>query len=381
MKVERGSLTCNAEDAETVAEALTLARAMGVKFVYGRAVKSACGKKLTIPLVTENRCSASSTLSNLLDTCDISWQGESKVGCSQSWTLHAAKKLRDPELKETPVVASDFMPQGNPASSDCADPFDELIGLEEPKRLVRELANTIAAFGRDCLASTNIAFKGNPGTGKSEVARAFSSACAQLGVTSGRFVSLSASQLVSNHVGETPMFVRREFKKANNGILFLDEAYALTTDVHANEFGLEAVNELVYLLEMRKDVIVIAAGYADEMDHFLGSNPGLRSRFAFELDFPDYSDSQLVEIFEAIARKRRFEVRAGAGDELFGCMGALRSEKGFANGRTMRNLLDRAVMRAAFNHPSERFLNAQDVAEAMERLRRPVTKVTTIGFI
>lgn len=378
MKVKRGILTCSVDDAKTVAEALSFARAIGVKFVCGRSSEEE-GGELSIPLVVESKVTAPTMLSDILDTCSISWQEEeTKVACSQPWTLHAAKKLRDPELKETSIAAFDLLPRSDSRNGAGEDPFDGLIGLEEPKALVRALANAVASFGRESVASVNVVFKGSPGTGKSEMARAFSQACAQLGVANGKFESLSASQLVSNHVGETPMFVRQEFAKAKGGVLFLDEAYALTAG-QSNDFGVEAVNELTYCLEKNKDVIVLAAGYGAEMEHFLEANPGLRSRFGFEVDFPDYTDVQLAEIFELTAAKRGFDVAVGVGDALLGIIGDLRREKGFANGRTMRNLLDRAVMQAALNHPESRIVDGLDVVQAAEKTQKP-TRSGAIGF-
>ena len=214
MKVKRGILTCSVDDAKAVAEALSFARAIGVKFVCGRSSEEE-GGELSIPLVVESKVIAPTMLSDILDTCSISWrEEETKVACSQPWTLHAAKKLRDPELKETSIAAFDLLPRSDSRNGAGEDPFDGLIGLEEPKALVRALANAVASFGRESVASVNVVFKGNPGTGKSEMACAFSRTCAQLGITNGKFKSLSASQLVSNHVGETPMFVRQEFAKA-----------------------------------------------------------------------------------------------------------------------------------------------------------------------
>ena len=171
------------------------------------------------------------------------------------------------------------------------------------------------------------------------------------------------------------------FEEAKDGILFIDEAYSLT-EGEGNEFGQEAVNQLVECLDRcRRDVMVVAAGYPDEMDRFLSANPGLRDRFGFRVEFPDYTDEQLSDIFYALAEAKQFSLANDLRDDLAECVSELRRRKGFSNARSVRNLLDKAIIEAAQNHPSKRGLDCHDVKAAVAKLgTERSSNETIIGF-
>ncbi|MBW8485835.1 AAA family ATPase [Actinomadura parmotrematis] len=232
-----------------------------------------------------------------------------------------------------------------------ADPLaelDALVGLrgvkEEVRRLVAEAgsADLRRAAGQPAAAPTrHLVLTGNPGTAKTTVARLVAAVYAKLGLlSSGHLVEVQRGDLVAHYLGQTAGKVRAAVEQAVGGVLFIDEAYALAAD----GYGQEAVATLVKLMEeYRGDLVVIAAGYERQMTAFLAGNPGLESRFARRIAFPDYTDGELVEIFARLAAAEGLTLA----DDLPGALRALlaRVPRGpaFGNGRLMRNVLDETI--------------------------------------
>ena len=199
-------------------------------------------------------------------------------------------------------------------------------------------------------ASRHLVFYGNPGTGKTTVARLVSQIYRTLGVLRrGHLVETDRAGLVAGYVGQTAIKVREAATRALGGVLFVDEAYTLTTG-GAGDFGQEAVETLLKLMEdHRDDLVVIVAGYTGRMQDFLDSNPGLRSRFNRHVYFDDYDERQLTSIFETFCRKADFRLTAEARSALssvFKVLTASRDET-FGNARTARNLFEATVSKQA----------------------------------
>ncbi|MCP5027043.1 MAG: AAA family ATPase [Actinomycetia bacterium] len=233
--------------------------------------------------------------------------------------------------------------------------LNELIGLETVKHEVRLLTDLVhvqqlrAERGLPTLAVTlHVVFSGNPGTGKTTVGRLLARVyrCLDL-VDKGHLVETDRSGLVAGFVGQTATRVRQVFDQADGGVLLIDEAYALARGSE-KDFGREAIDTLVKLIEDRRDrVIVIAAGYPDEMRTFLDSNPGLRSRFPRTVQFPDYTNDELLGIFELIGNKSHYHLDDAGRQAVAAWFGARPRGKGFGNGRLSRNLFDAAIARHA----------------------------------
>ena len=233
--------------------------------------------------------------------------------------------------------------------------LDALVGLEPVKAEVRLVTNLLRVQrlrrqrGLPVVeASRHLVFTGNPGTGKTTVARLLAQIYRTLElVEKGHLVETDRSQLVAGYVGQTAIQVRKVVEEATGGVLLVDEAYALARG-DERDFGQEAIDTLVKLMEdLRDEVVVIAAGYPEEMADFIGSNPGLRSRFPKTIFFPDYSDDELVAIFESMATRSGYRCTPGASRRAEEWFQAQPRDKGFGNARLARNLFEAAMARQA----------------------------------
>ncbi|MFI0372538.1 AAA family ATPase [Actinomadura sp. 1N219] len=235
--------------------------------------------------------------------------------------------------------------------------IERLIGLADIKREVAGLVAEVRAeqLRRDAkLApappSRHMVFTGNPGTAKTTIARLVAAVYARLGLlSSGHLVEVTRADLVAEFIGQTAPRVRGAVERALGGVLFVDEAYALTSaSGDRRDFGHEAVAELLRLMEEhRGDLVVIVAGYEAEMEQFLDANPGLKSRFPKVLRFPDYSADELVTIFEFMAAEAGFALAPGVLDGLRRVVAAHPRDASFGNARLVRNLLEAAISRQA----------------------------------
>lgn len=191
-------------------------------------------------------------------------------------------------------------------------------------------------------------FSGNPGTAKTTVAKLFAEIMKDEKVLStGNFVEVGRADLVGDHVGATAPLVKRKFKEAQGGVLFIDEAYSLC-DSYENGFGDEAINTLVAEMENCKhSVIVIFAGYPLPMKQFLDRNPGMSSRIAFQIDFKDYSVDELCEITELMLRRKEMMITSSAMGKIRKNFECIIKQKDYGNGRYVRKVLEEAEMNLA----------------------------------
>jgi ATP-dependent Clp protease ATP-binding subunit ClpA len=245
--------------------------------------------------------------------------------------------------------------------------LDKLVGLKAVKTEVRLLINLVrvenirrerkmAVVDR----SLHLVFLGNPGTGKTTVARLLARFYKTLKVVSkGHLVETDRSGLVAGYVGQTAPKVNKACDDAKGGVLFIDEAYALVTESE-QDFGAEAVATLLKRMEDdRDDLIVIVAGYTEPMKKFIESNPGIKSRFNKQIDFPDYSDDELMAIFESIAEQSHYKLDASAKKTVKAWFAAQPRDATFGNGRTARNLFEDCV-----THQASRIVELKNPTDA-----------------
>ncbi|MEU6352505.1 right-handed parallel beta-helix repeat-containing protein [Streptomyces sp. NPDC047072] len=255
---------------------------------------------------------------------------------------------------EAAAAVSDDGPEGG----DPLTRLGEMTGLAGVKRDVTDLVNLLATARRREAAglpapriSHHLVFTGPPGTGKTTVARLYGELLASLGVLPrGQLVEVARADLVGRYVGHTAQLTREVFERALGGVLFIDEAYTLTPSgpSGSSDFGREAVDTLLKLMEDHRDeVVVIVAGYTDEMTGFLASNPGLTSRFSRRVEFTDYSADELVTIVRRHAETSGYECGPGTGSALRTHFDALPRDRSFGNARAARQVLEAMMTRQA----------------------------------
>lgn len=232
----------------------------------------------------------------------------------------------------------------------------DLVGLRPVKTRIREIASLllIERVRRKMGLSTepptlHMSFTGNPGTGKTTVALRMAGILHRLGfVRRGHLVSVTRDDLVGQYIGHTAPKTKEVLKKAMGGVLFIDEAYYLYRPENERDYGQEAIEILLQVMEsQRDDLVVILAGYDDRMATFFASNPGFRSRIAHHIDFPDYADEELLRIAELMLGEQNYGLDAAARDAFVRYIALRRARPLFSNARSIRNALDRIRLRQA----------------------------------
>lgn len=249
---------------------------------------------------------------------------------------------------------------------------DELVGLAPVKARIRDVAALLVIdklrinLGLTAQApSLHMCFTGNPGTGKTTVALRMATILHRLGyVRKGHLVAVTRDDLVGQYIGHTAPKTKEVLKKAMGGVLFIDEAYYLYKPENERDYGAESIEILLQVMEnQRDDLVVILAGYKDRMDTFFQSNPGMSSRIAHHLDFPDYSAPELMQISQKMLATQNYRFGAEAAQAFERYLQLRIQQPHFANARSVRNALDRARLRQASRlfADRERELTAQDL--------------------
>lgn len=297
----------------------------------------------------------------LIGTCvddDTDSQGKTEVTASAD------------SLKKDTVTVVNKVLEGDPYKE-----LDELIGLGRVKQEVRTLANFVKVQKqreeqglKTPKMSYHLVFTGSPGTGKTTVARIVARIYKDLGILkSGHTVETDRSGLVAEYMGQTAIKTNAIVDSALNGVLFIDEAYALVPeDGSGRDYGQEAISTLLKRMEDDRDkLVVIIAGYQKEMKRFIDSNPGLQSRFNRYIDFPDYSAPELVDIFKMYLKKNQYELSAGAEDLLRKNMqyAVDNKDRNFGNARYVRNVFEKCIQEQANRLEKSRNLTRKELTE------------------
>jgi probable Rubsico expression protein CbbX len=248
----------------------------------------------------------------------------------------------------------------------------ELIGLMPVKTRIREIASLLLIERirqKMALATTfptlHMSFTGNPGTGKTTVALRMAGILHRLGfVRRGHVISVTRDDLVGQYIGHTAPKTKEILKKAMGGVLFIDEAYYLYRPENERDYGQEAIEILLQVMEaQREDLVVILAGYGDRMEKFFQSNPGFRSRIGHHIDFPDYSEAELLAIAQLMLEEQHYRFSPKAREAFEHYIAVRKTQPLFSNARSIRNALDRIRLRQANRLVAnlDRVLTGEDV--------------------
>ncbi|NLC73262.1 MAG: AAA family ATPase [Ruminococcaceae bacterium] len=258
------------------------------------------------------------------------------------------------ENKEEKAAVDEAAEEEKPSFEELMAELEGLVGLKTVKRDVKSLLNLVkvhelrkAAELPTAPMSLHMVFLGNPGTGKTTVARMLGKLYAAIGVLrTGQLIEVDRSGLVAGFVGQTALKTQEVIKSALGGVLFIDEAYSLSLGGE-NDFGREAIETLLKAMEdNRHDLVVIVAGYDEPMENFINSNPGLQSRFGRKIYFPDYNGEQLKAMFDIMCKKNGYVLDENAEKEAKELFCRLYDERGdnFGNGRDVRNIFERMII-------------------------------------
>ena len=261
---------------------------------------------------------------------------------------------KEPEIVTEVNLKEDFQASG--VADILAELDNSLIGLTPVKTRIKETASLLLVDkAREKLGLVNesptlhMSFSGNPGTGKTTVALKMANLLFRLGyVRKGHLVTVTRDDLVGQYIGHTAPKTKEVLKKAMGGVLFIDEAYYLYRPENERDYGQEAIEILLQVMENnRDDLVVILAGYKDKMDKFFESNPGFRSRIAHHIDFPDYSNNELLEIAEVMVASMNYQFNEESKKAMAEYIKIRKKQPHFANARSIRNAIDRARLRQA----------------------------------
>lgn len=319
--------------------------------------------KCSIEIVKNQNDTATISLCKLLNTIintnklDIRTKGMVKIVKDNLVSFYGHRYINEicnnksdeelPDIKEKELSLSELQ-----------DEINQLVGLNNVKTKVNDLIiyqkvqQLRKLQGLSVSKNTlHLAFTGNPGTGKTTVARIVGRIYKQIGLLSkGHFIEVSRTDLIAGYQGQTAHKVKEVIERSKGGVLFIDEAYSITENEHSDSYGRECLTELTKALEdYRDDLVVIVAGYTEPMQKFFESNPGLKSRFNTFIEFEDYNASELFEILLCMCKKNDYDLTSEAQDKLKHYFDdSLKKNNGqFANGRFVRNVFDDLVMNQA----------------------------------
>ena len=273
----------------------------------------------------------------------------------------------DAEQKDSVVI-------NKPLETDPYEELDNLIGLDEVKKEVRSLANFVKLQKqrqdqglKSPKLSYHLVFTGSPGTGKTTVARIVARIYKDLGILKkGHTVETDRSGLVGQYVGQTAPKTNQIVDSAMNGVLFIDEAYALVPDNTLQDYGQEAISTLLKRMEDNRDsLVVIIAGYSNEMQRFIDSNPGLQSRFTRYINFPDYTAEELVRIFYMYMKKNEYTLSKEADEMLREKLeyAVAHKDRNFGNARYVRNIFEKTIEQQANRLAKQSGLSKEQLTE------------------
>lgn len=270
--------------------------------------------------------------------------------------------------------------------------LDELIGLNEVKEQIKKIINFLkTSKTRNNMPMLHMCFNGNPGTGKTTVARIVGKIFAEEQILSDKkiFVEAQRCNLIGKYVGHTAPMTQKMIEKSLGGILFIDEAYSIASyiqDEEGRDYGAECIATLIKGMEdNRENLCVILAGYTNEMKHMLEVNPGFESRIQFTIDFPDYSSESLYSIFKNLCTKEKYKISSNVKNFLIDHFNKAKLNKNFSNARYVRNLYEKIKIEQSYRvatniNENINLIKKCDVEKVIESFKPNCEKLKKIGF-
>lgn len=269
--------------------------------------------------------------------------------------------------------------------------LDNLIGLDSVKDQIKKIINYIKiSKNRNNMPMLHMCFNGNPGTGKTTVARIVGKIFAEEKILSNKdvFVEAQRKDLIAEYVGQTAPMTQSVIDKALGGVLFIDEAYSIASyiqDEAGRDYGAECVATLLKGMEdNRNNLCVILAGYTNEMEHLLDTNPGFESRIQFKINFPDYTEEELYEIFKQLCKKENYKLSSSIKPVLLENFNVAKQEKNFSNGRYVRSIFEKIKIeqanRVSLEKDNINLIKKVDVENVISNFKYKVQGKKTIGF-
>ena len=343
-------------------------------------------------LSAKNRIRPDRKLFNKPEKDKLYLPGELRV-LFDEWYNSKLKTSVFPQYKDLTVCRKEAVKEE--AKGSAYDELEKMIGLSEAKGVIKKALNYYKLRRiyqdkgiRQDRPAMHMVFTGNPGTAKTTVARLFARIMKENGLLSkGQLVEVGRGDLVAKYVGWTAKNVQEKFREAMGGVLFIDEAYSLVEE-RDGSFGDEAINTIVQEMENhREDVVVIFAGYPNEMEKFLDRNPGLRSRITFHVPFADYDTDELCDIAQLIGKSKGVTLTESAVERLSGVFEEAKKQPDFGNGRYVRNILELSEMNQAArilgmdpDRISESMLTSIDGQDIEIPQAKQTVKARKIGF-
>ena len=276
----------------------------------------------------------------------------------------------------------------NPEEKSAKEEINDLIGLNEIKKQMEKIINYVKLNKeRGQMPSLHMCFTGNPGTGKTSIARVIGKIFEEENILSGSgdFVEIHGRDLVDKFVGWTAQKVHDTVEKAIGGVLFIDEAYSLVAD-RRGSFEDEAIATLIKEMEdHRNEICIILAGYTEEMKNLIRLNPGFESRIQFTINFPDYSEDELLKIFNGLCKKEKYKLSDTCKETLINNFRQAKNEKNFGNGRYVRNLFEKVKFEQADRiiQTDSKAINSiinKDIESAIKSISFEKKETRKIGF-
>lgn len=270
------------------------------------------------------------------------------------------------------------------------DELNDLIGLEEVKTQIRKVINYIKINKNRNMPMLHMCFNGNPGTGKTTVARIVGKIFAEEKILSDKniFVEVQKKDLIGEYVGQTAPKTQKVIEKALGGVLFIDEAYSITSskkDEEEMDYGAECIATLLKAMEDNRDnLCVIFAGYTNEMDNLINANPGFESRIQFRINFPDYTEDELYEIFKQFCKEENYKLSSNIKAFLIEHFKKVRKEKNFSNGRYVRNIFEKIKIeqanRVSLDENNVSLIQKEDVKNVITDIENRKQHKKVVGF-